>query len=161
MLTVLVVLSLIAASSVPALHAIDQARQAAAANEIERLLIGARARAMASARPTGLSVQKGSILGMVEVLSDNATPTTAGDVFDEPFAPIDLPASYAAATIAKFINGDGSAGTGIVWFNHRGEPHTRKSSGVYTAAFTQDAVFTLSTGSLVRVHMLSGAVDQE
>ncbi|MCC6427278.1 MAG: prepilin-type N-terminal cleavage/methylation domain-containing protein [Phycisphaerales bacterium] len=178
MLAVIIILGLLAATSVPAMTAIDQARQAAASNEIERLLIWARARAMASARPTGISYTKsgggifsssgGGVIGgtsafftPVEVLRDAATSTTTTDVFGQVSPTLDLPATFAGATVSRFTNGNATTGVGTVWFNYRGDPHTRTPTGVYIAPFTQDALFTLSTGRKVRIRMYSGAVEQE
>lgn len=161
MLAVVIVMSLLAASSLPAMSAIDDAKRAAAANEIERLLISARARAMASARPTGVQLAAGSVFTVIEIAGDHAAPTTTGDVFGQPSIAIRLPDLYAGASVAAFTNGDGATGTGVVWFNHRGEPHTRAAAGDFAGAFTQDGLFTLSTARRVRVFKVSGAVAQE
>lgn len=155
-------MGVIAATSIPAFTSIDQARKAAATNEVERVLIMARAHAMATSRPTGVEISAdGSTLSLVEIVESESEPAAVADVFGAPMQGVDLAGGYGGAIASSLVNGDGSSGTRTIWFNHRAEPQTRSESGDLVGAFTQDAVITMSTGAKVRVRMISGAVEQE
>ncbi|MCG3123147.1 MAG: hypothetical protein GIKADHBN_01556 [Phycisphaerales bacterium] len=154
-----VVLGILAAAAVPALDAIESARIAAAPVEVERVLLAARARAMATARPTGVTISPGEgEISVVEVAAPGQAPAVVRDVFGQPMQPVDLSARYAGATVTGFVNGDGNHGPGTVWFNHEARPHVRTTGGDFSAYFTQDAVVTMSSGRTVVVRRVTGAV---
>ena len=162
MTCVVAVIGILAATSVPALRAMEQARHAAAAWEVERVLVLARARAMATSRPTGVDLSlSGGRLRMVEIASPGSSPASVLDVFGQEFAATDLVSSYAGASVASFINGNGGAANRVVWFNHRAQPQTRSVDGTTAVMFSIDATYTMNNGSMVRVRRHSGSVERD
>lgn len=160
LLAVMVVLGVIAAGSLPAFEAIRSARQAGCAADLERSLITARARAMATATPTGIELSTdGAQLTLLEIGEDGRA-RTLHDLFAAPVQTIDLAGSWGGNTVSRFTGGDGSTRTRTIWFNHRAEPQTRDDDGRSPEAFTRDAAYTLANGDVVLVRRITGAVDR-
>ena len=162
MLTVVIVLGIVAATSIPAFTSVAEARKAAATAEVERLLITARARAMATSCPTGLEIPlAGDSVRTLEILSTGASPTVAKDLFGAPTSSTVIPAVYGGAKVSSLVNGDGTTSSRVIWFTHSATPQTRTTSGVLISAFTQDAVITMATGARLVVRRLTGAVEEQ
>lgn len=162
MVCVVAVMGVLGATGVPALRAMDRARHSAAAWEVERVLVLSRARAMATARPTGVVLSEGGDrLWVVEIASAGAVPSAALDVFGQEPPAMDLSSVYAGAVVESFVNGDGGPLNRVVWFNHRAQPQVRSADGSSPAAFSVDATYTMNSGSVVRVRRHSGAVERD
>jgi prepilin-type N-terminal cleavage/methylation domain-containing protein len=160
MIAVVVVLGIVAAGSIPAFDAIRSAQHAGCAADLERIIITARARAMATATPTGITLSRdGRHITIVELPQDGELRTVQ-DLFQTPMPAIDLAGSWGGNTVSRFVNGDGTNRGRTIWFNHRAEPQTRDDDGADPTAFMRDALYTLANGDVVRVRRITGAVDR-
>jgi Tfp pilus assembly protein FimT len=75
-MVVVILMSIIAVTVMPALNNLDKARQGAAADELIRLLTQARALAMASGRPVGVSIDLEEDAALIVQISAAGGPPT-------------------------------------------------------------------------------------
>lgn len=157
---VVLIMSIIAVGVIPAMDNVSIMRQGAARDDVARMLEVARERAAASGRPHGLAVSlSDSTITIVRI-------TTLGEIEDDPdpltgkARMIDLDATYSGVGLSGMTNGDGTVGSGTLWFNYNGTPHSRASDGSFTAFNADEAVVTLSSGDSVAVHPYSGMVEE-
>ncbi|MFI4896543.1 MAG: Tfp pilus assembly protein FimT/FimU [Phycisphaerales bacterium JB059] len=159
-MVVVILMSIIAVSVMPALNNLDEARRGAAADELIRLLSQARALAMASGRPMGVSVDlEDNAARIVQIAAAGAAPTPATDPMGQPEAPVRFADQYAGVELVSMTQGDGTAGSGSIWFRFDGVPQTRGADGALVGAFTQDATVELSGSQVVTVRMGTGLVE--
>ncbi len=162
LLVVVVIMGIIAVSATPVLSQSIEARQAAARDEVIRLLEYARGRAIATGFPAGVRVD--TIDSTIQLLAINEVGAVVdlSDPISGDSMMSDLPNEFAEVLVSSFVNGDGGSGTGTVWFDYQAEPHTRDDvSGVFDAVFIQNATITLSTGTRIVIHADSGFVEDQ
>lgn len=159
-MVVVVLMSVIAVTVLPALGNLEESRRGAAAEELARLLIHARALAMASGEPTGVQIDLASdSLQLVHITSPGALPTPAIGALGQPEPAVLLSDLYPGVDIVAMTNGDGSGGSGAIWFRFDGLPQVRNTDGSLVGAFTQDARVELSGSREVYVRMGTGLVE--
>lgn len=153
------IMGILAGSIIPALSGMDDARGAAAAQEVQRRLQFARQHALAVGEATGLRITLST--GEFEMLSKRpgGIAQPARDALGQPAAPWYLSVAFPGISISSLVQGDGSSGSGTIWFSFEGQPQVRNSDGDSPVAFAQDAVLTLSNGRSVTIRMLSGLVE--
>lgn len=162
LLVVVVIMGIIAVSATPVLSQSIEARQAAARDEVVRLLEYARGRAIATGFPAGVRVDTNESTLRLVTISEAGAIVDLSDPINGASMGANLSLEFAEVQISSFVNGDGNSGTGTVWFDYQAEPHTRDDvSGVFDAIFVQNATITLSTGVSVVVHADSGFVEDE
>ncbi|MCC6230097.1 MAG: type II secretion system protein [Phycisphaerales bacterium] len=161
LVVVIVIMAILAGSVIPALTGMDDARGAAAAQEIQRRLQFCRQNALAVGEATGLRITIKT--GEIEMLSKRpgGIAQAARDPLGQLSAPWYLPRAYRGLAISSFVHTDGSKGDGTIWFSFEGEPQTRDGDGESPASAVQDAVITLNNGRTITVRRLSGLVEQE
>ncbi len=160
LIIVTLVIGILAASVVPAITQLDQARRAAAADEIERLLVVARSIAGTTGEATGVDIDPvANTIALIRVARDGSGVGPADDPTGQPTQPVVLDVMFGGARINSFVNGDGTSGTGVVWFWFDGTPQTRDPDGANPIPFSEDAVITLAGGRTVTVRMYSGLVE--
>lgn len=163
MMVVVVIASVIAVSVIPALSRMDDARRGAAVSEVSRLLEFARARAMASGRPTGVRFSRtgsivtlhvvetdGSVSEMISPLGTESEPMDLSGKFGAVLERVSVPAPVVSGTVAD---------TSTVWFDHTGEPQSRSTSGVLVGDLTSDASIVLEDAGSIVVRARSGLVE--
>ncbi len=159
LMIVVVLMSIIAVSVLPAMQNLRTMREGAARDDIARMLEVTKARAMATGRPTGLRVSLAdSTLTLVELgagdrLSDVIDPLT------QSVRSLVVPSTYPDVTLSSMTNGDGVSGPGTIWFDYEATPHTRTPNGIFNAYNNQFAQIELSSGQLVRVCPHTGVVE--
>ena len=159
LMVVIMLMGILAASVIPAMDNVRVMREGAARDDIARLLEITKARAMASGEPKGLHVDITEFtLGIVELNSAGSLelmndPLTGAD------RTLNISTTYPGVEITDMMNGDGTSGTGIVWFDFESTPHTRDTSGVFVALNNDPVEISLSSGQRVVVHAYSGMVE--
>lgn len=153
-------MGIVSVSVVPALQQNTAASIGAAGDETARLLEFARARAVASGSPVGVGIDASSSVLVVQVLSDAGEIETFTDPVTLVEKQSDMPSLFPAASVTAFTNGDGSTSSGTIWFDYTGSPHTRDSDGTFDAAFSENALVTISGTRIVEVHAYTGMIEQ-
>lgn len=159
-MVVVILMSIIAVTVMPALNNLDKARQGAAADELIRLLTQARALAMASGRPVGVSIdleEDAALIVQISAAGDPPTPAT--DPMGQPEEAVRFAEQYSGVELVAMTQGDGASGSGAIWFRFDGEPQTRAADGALVGAFTQDATVELSGSKVVTVRRGTGLVE--
>lgn len=159
LVVVMVIMAIMAGSVIPALSSMDDARGAAAAQEVQRRLQFCRQSALAVGEATGLRITLST--GEFEMLSKRpgGVAQAARDPLGQLAAAWYLPRAFRGVSISSFTHTDGSTGDGTIWFSFEGEPQTRDANGDSPVAASQDAVITLSNGRTITVRRLSGLVE--
>ena len=161
LLLIVVIMGILASSAIPVLNQSTRARQGASRDEVVRLFEFARGRAMAGGVPAGVVVDTSDNTLRLVTLDENGEALDMVDPIDGGIKQSNLSNEYAGVVIDSFVNGDGSSGDGVVWFDFRSEPHTRDDTGAFDSSFSQSATLTLSTGTLIVIHAYTGMVEDQ
>ncbi len=159
-MVVVILMSIIAVTVLPALGNLDEARRGAAVDEVARVLTHARSLAMASGRPSGVSFELGAeTIRVMTIETTGGAPTPAADALGQPEPAVALPDLYAGVELVGITHGDGSTASGVVWFGFDGVPRLRDAGGALVGPFTQDAVVELTGSRTVSIRMGTGLVE--
>ena len=156
---VIVVMSILAIGVVPALSSASGAQSAGAAHEVERVLLLARAKAMATSTPHAVRLETSP--SSLQLCWRNPT---SGDVEgaianDGQEWPVQLLSGRFGNARITSVEVDGlSSVPSVVWFGFNGLPQTRSDDGDFIANATRNAAITISDGSVVTVIAKTGAV---
>lgn len=156
---VITVMAIMAITVVPALSSARGAQGAGAAQEVERMLLVARARAMATG--TAHAVRFESSPSSMQMLWRNpqtsgVEPALAND--GQPW-PVQLFSSRFGNVQIKNVEVEGlSSDAALVWFAFNGVPELRNDNGTRIGPASSDSIITLSDGSTVNVIAKTGAV---
>lgn len=160
---VITIASLLALAAIPAMSRFDQASRAAGAAEAARMLAYARERASASGFPVGVRFEAGTHTAALLTIGADDRPEPLVDPFGVPSRAVALREVYRTQIARVSIPADGaSAGatdTTTLWFDHRGTPHARTTSGVHAGDLTSDATVEFIDASAVIVRARSGLVE--
>lgn len=160
LMVVVVIMSILASSVIPMMSQSTQAKQGASRDEVVRYFEFARGRAIAGGIPVGVFVDTADNSLRIVTLDETGDIINAMDPIDGELKSVNLSDEFSGASINSFVNGDGIAGNGTVWFDFQAEPHTRDDvTGSFDELFTQNASISLSTGTMVVVHAASGYVE--
>ncbi|MBL8760319.1 MAG: type II secretion system protein [Phycisphaerae bacterium] len=159
LVVVIAIMAILAGSVIPAISGMDDARGAAAAQEVQRRLQHARQHALAIGEATGLRLTIET--GAFELITKRpgGLPQTARDALGMPAATWHLPVAFPGVSLAGVTHTNGNSGNGTIWFSFEGEPQTRDADGGTPVAATNDAVITLSNARAITVRRLSGLVE--
>jgi prepilin-type N-terminal cleavage/methylation domain-containing protein len=158
---VLIVMGITAAGVIPALRTIDETRRYGAAEEVERRLTLARARAIVLGRPVGVSIDPSSeTLRMMTITSPGAAPGPLAGVLGEVEAEVLIASLYPGCEIVSCASGGASTGAQTIWFDVDGTPHTRSAAGVRQGAWSSDATIVTSGNQTITIRRLSGAIQR-
>ncbi len=117
---------------------------------------------MASGEPTGVEFDlSNQTFALVRITSAGGGPEPALDALSQPAAPVRMQAAFPRVEVLSMVDGDGSGGSGTLWFRFDGAPEVRAADGTLTGPFTQDAVVTLTGGATVTVRMGAGLVERQ
>ncbi len=157
---VVILMSIIAVTVMPALGNLEEARRGAAADELARMLTHARSLAMASGEPSGVSIDlDAETAQIVRIVTTGASPVAGVDALGQPELPVVFPDLFSGVELVSIVHGNGGGGSGTIWFRFDGAPQIRTSAGVLVGLFTQDAVIELSGSRTVSVRMGVGLVE--
>ena len=158
LMLVVVLMGIISASVIPAMANVQDMRSGAARDDIARMLGVTRARAMATGAPMGLSVNLAdSRLDIVEIGADG----DAAEIY-EPLTgqtrSISISSAYSGVGIERMVNGDGTSGSGTIWFDYEGAPHMRNQDGSFASLNEEPVEIELDSGERVLVYAYTGVV---
>lgn len=156
---VVVILVILAATAAPALSTLAGARRAAARDEVERLFVEARARAMAGAGPAGVMVWPATSTLQLQDRPSGQAPRQAPDPTGQPTPALVLPDRFGGTQVQSWVGPDGGSSAQAVWFSHAGRPQRRNASGGLVGDAASDATLVLTGGLQVVVRRVSGAVE--
>ncbi len=162
-LTVVVaILALLSVTAIPALSSVRAATQEAGAQHVERLLLTARAQALATGRPWGVEVDfSAQRVRLVYIPMAGASPVPAPASGLASAEWTTLSAAYAGAAITNITLADGSSNaSGVIWFDSDADPAVRASNGVRTGDATADSELVFAGGRTIIVHQRTGAVER-
>lgn len=132
LISVLVLISILSATAIPALSRLDDSRDAAMMHECERWIRLAQATAISSSLPTGFEVDLDAQLIRIRQI-DPAFQVTA--VMDRPVTgkpmQMQLSSNFPGAGIgsAGFGPSVQSSGSTVLWFDFDGSPQSRDPDG--------------------------------
>lgn len=158
MAVVILITAILAASAIPAFSAMSGARQASGAEQVERLLVRARARALAEGRPVGVRIDLGAqALQTYTIASTGAAPSVAMDPLGQSEPVFNFAAAYPGVQITS-VTVNGVTGTQTVWFAYDGTPQERSADGSLVGTWEENATITMTGGGVVHVLAGSGAI---
>ncbi|MEM8835306.1 MAG: type II secretion system protein [Planctomycetota bacterium] len=158
LIAVLTLVGILSAVAFPALSALDDARDAALINEVERRLWVARTSAMSTGLPTGvrfdipgndattwrLREDAGGIERVIGAGGDSAAP---------------LGSLFRGGGIASFAPIE-PGGDATAWFDYMGRPHARSADGTTRIEWTDDAVVTMLDERRITIRRLTGSIER-
>jgi prepilin-type N-terminal cleavage/methylation domain-containing protein len=156
---VVALMGIIAVSVIPSMNNVQRMREGAARDDVARMLDITRSRAMATGLPTGVRVDVNeSTLTLVE-LTGGTTITQLIDPLTYNERVLRIADLYNGVEIDTLTNGDGSSGSGYVWFGYDATPHTRLANGTFDADNDGPVRIELTSGQTIVVHPFSGVVE--
>lgn len=159
LMVVVVLMGIVAVTAIPAMGNVRSMREGAARDDVARLLEVTKARALAIGSPCGLQINVTDSTLTIVQLDDASAITSVIDPLTSRARSLDMPATYPDVTIDSMVNGDGSSGSGVIWFDYEATPHTRSLAGVFDSYNAEAATIELSSGQLVLVHPHTGVVE--
>ncbi len=158
LLVVVVILGIISASVLPTVSHARSAREGGARDEVVRTLEYARSRAGTTGEPCGVGFDMNDSVVRVVMVGGGGVETVVDPIGNEEKA-VDLGAVFGGVGVGSFVNGDGTGGAGVVWFDYRSVPHVREADGDFGGWFEGNATITLTSGAVVVVHKHSGVIE--
>ncbi len=157
---VVVVIGILAVASIPALRSVTDINQAGAKAEVERRVVLVRSLAIASGVPHGVRLDlERSSMTLLTIRTPGTLPEMALDALGNRTGALSLGAQHPGAAITSFVNGDGRAGTGTLWFGYAGYPQIRDEDGLIGGVFTSSARVGLAGGYTIGVSA-AGAIER-
>lgn len=158
-LVVVSITAILAVSVVPAFASMADARRAAAAREIERLLLLARARAMATSTPHALQLNTTS--GAFQLVCLNRTTLAVEPALDasgSPWPATTLNTAFPGVSVSSIQSQAAGGSSTSFWFSFNGTPDLRNLSGERIGSPTTVSQITLTGNLIIQVHPNTGAV---
>lgn len=159
LMVVVLLMSIVSVTVLPAMGNVQLMREGAARDEVIRFIDVARARALASGEPVGVGVGlQLSSLSMVRVAE-----TGGVQILTDPLTGrqrrVFISAMYSGVTLEGLLHGDGSSGSGMIWFDYEGAPHTRDQFGAFQSLNDAPVEIEMSSSETILVHPHSGFVE--
>lgn len=156
---VVTITAILAVGAMPALAMLGDSRRSAAAECVERTLMSARARALASGVPVGLRIDPATgEMECVEIREAGEPPTPVTSALGEVEAAFVLPSAYAGVRMTEVVGPDGAIGAATVWFGIDGTPQRRDATGTLLGNATDDCIVRIEGDHTVRVRAGTGAI---
>lgn len=163
LMVVVVILGIVTVSVIPAFASMSDARKLAGAQEAERLLLGARASAVAQGRPFGVAIDvSGQTLQTVYIAAAGQAPAPAPSQDGQGQEVLEIGRRFPGAELSSLSDGAGNpvSGSATLWFGYDGTPQRRDNAGTLIGGWTSDAVLEFVGPSTVTVRRQSGAIDR-
>ena len=159
LMVVVLLMGIVAVTAIPAMDHVREIRSGSARDDIVRNLELARGMAMASGAPHGLQIEvEDSSITIVEI-DDSGSAEPSTDPLTGAYRTTHIEILYPGVSITGFTNGDGTSGSGTVWFDFDATPHTRPGSGTNVVVCDRVSQITLSSGSHIHVHPSTGLIE--
>lgn len=156
----LIIVGILAATVAPAFSTIDGARQSAASSEIARIIGVSRSYAMLTGEPAGVLIDPlADTIELTRIPSGSATPGPMLDAMGNNRPAVSITDRFPQVEILSFVDGQGSSGSGSVWFGFDGVPEIRDADGVLIDTADQSSVITTTGGEVVSVRPNSGLIE--
>lgn len=163
-LAVIAIFGIVMATAVPAVSQATQARIAEGADEIEIALIQARACAINTGTPYGVTISSSQLQPVYLPTSGNS-PQSTTDSMNQPTPAVRF-ANDSACEIKSCVAGDGATLLPItIWFAHDGTPQVRANNGTLAGDATYDSILRVGSTqsnavvSTITVRKISGAIE--
>ncbi|MEM9559360.1 MAG: prepilin-type N-terminal cleavage/methylation domain-containing protein [Planctomycetota bacterium] len=157
-LTVVVVLSILAAAVAPGIGSMRSRSADAAAEVVRGSLRSARAMAGASGVPTGVEIDVVLDRSQIVVV-DGGDVVPAPGVLGTAQPPVWVSADFVGASILSVTPSDGSSPTaGVIWFGFDGAPQARDAEGVLLGGDPVESLIELTGGREIRVDPVTGRI---
>lgn len=161
LVAVMSILGVLSLAAIPALGTLDTSRRRAAANEIERRLMLARAWATSTGQPAGLRVNTSTAtLELLRIASTGAAPSALPGPNGEADAGSTLLLTQLVPGVSISSISVSPSGDSAVWFDYDGEPQSRTSAGELVGDLDADAAIVVASGPTVTVKRLTGLIRQ-
>lgn len=159
LMVVILLMGIVSVTVLPALGNVEQMREGAARDEVVRFMDVARARALAAGQPIGVNVgMQSSSLSMVHLADTGGVESMTDPLTGNPRS-VFVTSMYSGVTFEDMLNGDGVRGSGTVWFDYEGVPHTRDQSGSFLSLNEDSVEIEMSSSEIILVHPHSGFVE--
>ncbi len=162
LLIVIVLLSILSATAIPALSRLDDAQRSGLLNECERLVMLSRSQALSTGIPTGLTFdltnQSVSIIRLQTASSGVEPMTRPGTGSAYLIHSNAFPG--AAIELAGPENATVSLGTTTIWFDFDGTPQQRESDGDSPVALDREYVIRIADGPQLSIAPYTGMVSR-
>lgn len=150
--------AILAISAIPAMNSMSAARQAAAAEEVERRLVVARSRALAEGVPYGVAFDTtAQTLRTMMIPALGTPPTPARDVLGQSEPALALESTFPGVRLTV-VSSEAGSGSQTFWFAFDGTPQSRSAGGALVGNWNENAIITVTGGVSVHVQAHSGAV---
>ncbi|MFG0274035.1 MAG: Tfp pilus assembly protein FimT/FimU [Phycisphaerales bacterium] len=160
LLGVLSIAGVVALTAAPAVDRLARARHGALETETRRMLSLARAHAIATGQPTGLTVDPvAETLTLVRISAPGGAPEAFPGPTGADLPAFDVEARLPGAEVVAVAGGDGASGAQTLWFGYAGAPERRNPAGVRLGDWSQDATVTLSGGRTITIRRTTGAME--
>jgi prepilin-type N-terminal cleavage/methylation domain-containing protein len=159
---VVLVIGIMAATVVPSLSAMGSSRASAALAEVQRALMVARERALATGEPSGVAFDlTNQTMQMVRISVPGASPSAAPSPLGVDSEAVVISSRYTGVRISGLAFPSGATS---LWFSYDGVPQTRSSSGTLIGDLSADVSVALQSGGVdsgtVYVRCISGLVER-
>lgn len=161
---VILIAGLLALAVIPAMNRFDDASRGAGVAEAVRLLTFARERAIASGNPVGVRFDAARHTAQLLTIGDDGRPEPLADALGSPSSALSFRALYrnevTRVTVpTELVHGAVTLDTETIWFDHRGTPHARSSSGSHAGGLASSASVRFLSDAQITVHARSGLVE--
>lgn len=161
---VILIAGLLALAVIPAMDRFDDASRGAGIAEAARLLTFARERAIASGIPVGVRFDAAAHTAQLLTIGDDGRPEPLTDALGSPSTVLSFRDTYrnevTRITVpTELVHGAVAIDTVTIWFDHRGTPHARSTSGSHAGGLTSSASIRFLGDAQVTVHARSGLVE--
>ncbi|MBL4697203.1 MAG: prepilin-type N-terminal cleavage/methylation domain-containing protein [Phycisphaerales bacterium] len=159
LMVVVVIMGIITVSVIPAMDNLRSIREGAARDDFVRMIEVVKGQAVASGKPHGLQVDISiNTLTIVE-LDAQGRVQEEFDPLTNSNRTVNLSMLYPGVTMLSMSNGDGTPGSGTLWFDFESNPHTRDADGSFGSINTDTASIVLSSNVRIIVYPHSGVVE--
>lgn len=159
LMIVVVLMGIISVTVIPAMDNLSSIREGAARDDIVRMIEVTKGRAVASGMPHGLNIDLANAEISIYEMTDEGEIEVEIDPLTNDERLLHVSSIYPGVTLSSFINGDGSFGSAVLWFDYESNPHMRNSDGTFRSLNSEPAVITISSGEQILVHHHSGMVE--
>lgn len=161
MISVLVLVSVLSVTAIPAIARLDRAQDAAMLREVERQLRLAQTAAVATGMPAGIEFNLDTqTIQLLQLNPETLVQVPLGRLGSGSDPALHLPQAFASASIAALSVHGVALSTGIhrLWFAPDGTPHTREDSGSDPQPISQALIVRSARDDEVRVLPWTGQV---
>ena len=159
LMVVIILMSVVSASVIPAMSNIVSMREGAARDDLVRMIEVAKGRSMASGLPHGLKIDvANSIITLVQITQGGQIESEI-DPLTTKVRLMNLSDLYPGVPLASFEQGSSDGVQDIIWFDYESSPHVRSNQGAFVSLNNRSAIVTLSSGERVIIYPHSGVLE--